>query len=1083
MYSITNLKLKSMKKLTLVFSLFVLSGLSLLFAQTMVVNGTVTSSVEGEGPLPGVSVIVQGTTIGTTTDADGQYTITVPNESSILVFQFIGMVTVEEAVNGRSTVDVVMEPDLLGIEEVVVTALGISREKKALGYAVQDLKGEELNQAKESNIVNSLSGKIAGVQITSNSGAVGASSQIKIRGINSFGNNSPLWIVDGTPISNSSDAPNQWGGTDYGNIAMDIDPENVESISILKGANAAALYGSRARNGVVLVTTKKGRAGEGLGVSFSSNTTFDRVLTIANYQNEYGQGANGSEFLYDLYTTPGEIAGDPYVGWTYQQWAENISFSYVDGTGNGINDGFDESWGPRLDAGLVLDQFHGEQQPWISHPNNVRDFYQTGITSSNNITLNGGGERSAARLSYTNLQQVGAIPGTDQTRNSLNVNASVMPTDKLKISANVNYVNTHNDNLPGQGYSSMNVMQSIGGWFGRQVDMKLLEENWQEIMLPPTSNFPNGRPYNWNNNYHNNPYWTVYKNQNGRDRDRLFGNMIFDYKIASWLDFRFRYGMDYYNEYRKTIIYEMSNQNKNEGGQFNSSNRTRKESNADLFLFFDKDLSTDFSISGNLGANYRRLDYNSFGLSASRLTVPNLFTISNVDGTPGTSDYISSFETNSIFGAVNLAFRDYLFVDFTARNDWSSTLPSDSWSYFYPSASAGWIFTETFGIGDSPLSFGKLRGSWAKVGSDTGPYRLQATYGSATPFDGISQYSYPGQIPPANLQPEFTTSIELGTELKFFMNRFGIDFTYYNNVTTNQILAVAISRSSGFDSQLINAGEIETSGLELQVTGGVFRNPAGFNWDITVNWSTSETVVNELAEGLDKYILNSTWTPTTLEARVGEPYGQFYGRDYMYNDEGQMLIQDNGLPVKNPDMTNVGNMIPDWVGGINNSFRYKNFNASFLVDAKWGGDIYSVTKWFGGYSGVSQETVEGGIRENGLVLDGVYESNGEPNTTAISPQTHFGGWWGMTTPALFDGTYVKLREVILGYNVPLRSNVFRNLVISVVGRNLAILYTDPSNTIGIDPETGYGTGNTASGFEQYQLPPTQSFGFKLSVDF
>ncbi|MCF8223076.1 MAG: SusC/RagA family TonB-linked outer membrane protein [Bacteroidales bacterium] len=1067
-----------MKKLTLVFSLFVLTGLSVLMAQTVVINGTVTSSVEGEGPIPGVSVVVKGTTMGTTTNADGQYTLTVPEGPATLVFQFIGMQKVEEEVGNRTTIDIVMEPDLLGIDEVVVTALGISREKKALGYAVQDVKGEELNQAKEANIVNSLAGKVAGVQITSNSGAVGASTQIKIRGINSFGSNQPLWVVDGTPISNSSSAPSQWGGTDYGNNAMDIDPENVESISILKGANAAALYGSRARNGVVLVTTKKGKRGQGLGVSFSSTTTFDRVSKIANYQNEYGQGANGSEFIYNRNTEP----GDAYEGWTYQEWAENISFSYVDGDGNGVNDGFDESWGPRLDAGLVLDQFHGEQQPWVSHPNNVRDFYQIGITSQNNLTLNGGGEKSAARLSYTNLQQKGAIPGTDQTRNSLNVNASVMPTDDLKLSANINYVNTHNDNLPGQGYSSQNVVQSIGGWFGRQVDMKLLEENW-DTMMEPTAAWPNGRPYNWNTNYHNNPYWTVYKNQTQRDRDRIFGNMTLDYRITGWLDFRFRYGLDYYNEFRKSVIYELSNANKNEGGEFGESNRTRKESNADAFLFFDKDVGSDLNLSGNLGVNYRSYDYKYFYLGASRLTVPNLFTISNVDGTPSTGDSFSKFETNSVFGALNIAFRDYLFVDFTARNDWSSTLPPDSWSYFYPSASVGWIFTETFGLGDSALSFGKLRGSWAKVGSDTGPYNLQATYGSATPFGGISQYSYPGQIPPANLQPEFTTSIEVGAELKFFMNRFGLDFTYYNNLTNNQILSVAVSRSSGFDSQLINAGEIQTSGVELQMTAGILRNPAGFNWDVTVNWSTTETVVNELAPGLDKYVLNSTWSPTTLEARVGEPYGQFYGRDYMYNEDGQLLIADDGFPVKNSDLTNVGNMMPDWIGGINNSFRYKNFNASFLIDAKWGGDIYSVTKWFGGYAGVSQETVEGGIRENGLVLDGVYESSGQPNTTAISPQAYFGGWWGMTTPALFDGTYVKLREVILGYNVPLNSNLFSNLNISIVGRNLAILYTDPSNTIGIDPETGYGTGNTSSGFEQYQLPPTQSLGFKLSVDF
>ncbi|HDJ33923.1 MAG TPA: SusC/RagA family TonB-linked outer membrane protein, partial [Bacteroidetes bacterium] len=370
-----------MKKLTLVFSLFVLSGLSVLFAQAVVISGTVTSSVEGEGPIPGVQVVVKGTTIGTTTDIDGNYSLSVPEGTETLVFHFVGMKTVEEKIEGRTTINVVMEPDVLGIDEVVVTALGITREKKALGYSVTDVSGEELARVKDANIVNTLQGKVAGVQITNASGAVGASSRLLIRGINSFGDNQPLWVIDGTPISNRASGAGQWSGVDYGNDAMDIDPENIESISVLKGANAAALYGSRARNGVVMITTKKGRAREGLGVVFSSHTTFDNVMFLPAYQNDYGQGVNGSEYIFNLRKEAGSIPADM----TYQEYAANYGFKYVDGLGGGVFDGVDESWGPRLDVGLLIDQFHGENQPWVSHPDNVKDFFVTGVNSSNNL--------------------------------------------------------------------------------------------------------------------------------------------------------------------------------------------------------------------------------------------------------------------------------------------------------------------------------------------------------------------------------------------------------------------------------------------------------------------------------------------------------------------------------------------------------------------------------------------------------------------------------------------------------------------------------------------------------------------------
>lgn len=1064
-----------MKKLTLMIAVFVFTGLSVLLAQTVVITGTVASSVEGEGAIPGVAVTVYGTTIGTTTDAEGFYSLTVPETATKLVFQFIGMKTIEEVINGRTTIDVILEPDLLGIDEVVVTALGITRAKKALGYSVQDVKGEELTRAKEANIVNALQGKVAGVQITNASGAVGASAQILIRGINSFGDNQPLWVVDGTPISNGASGAGQWSGVDYGNNAMDIDPENIESISVLKGANAAALYGSRARNGVVMITTKKGKAQRGLGMTFSSNTTFENVNFLPAYQNEYGQGVNGSEYKWNYFTS---IPGRTYTGWNYQDWASTYSFRYVDGLGGGRNDGVDESWGPRLDAGLMIDQFNGTNLPWVSQPDNVKDFFVTGVTTSNNLTVSGGSDKVTGRFSYTNLYQTGAIPNTDQKRNTLNATTSINMTDKLKAELNLNYINTTNDNLPGQGYSSQNVMQSIGGWFGRQVDMGLLKENWETWM-------PNGYPYNWNSNYHNNPYWTVYKNTASRKRDRVFGNAVVSYKFNDWLDIMGRYGVDYYNEFRKSVTYEGSNSKPvGTGGSFAQNDRDRKEVNAEIFLNFNKSIGTDFNISGNIGANYRQYDYFYMHINGSELTVPNFFDESNINGTPDVDMYQSHFETNSIFGALNVSFRDYLFLDLTFRNDWSSTLPPDNWSYPYPSASLGWIFTETFGIDQAIFSFGKLRASYAKVGSDTDPYRLAATYDSSTAFDGLTQFSYPGTIPPLNLKPEMTTSMEFGGDFKFLMNRIGLDFAYFNTVTNNQIMNVNISTSSGFGGMLINAGEIETTGYELLLYGDVLKSQSGLNWRVTVNWSTMETMVNELAEGVDKYQLNSSWSPTTIEARVNEPLGQIYGVGYQRDENGNKLVEDGYYVKTTGDPVLIGNTMPDWIGSIRNDFSYKGVNLGFMIDAKWGGDIYSVTKWFGDYAGITQTTVEGGIRENGIIADGIDINTGQKNTVAVAPQDFFGDYWGATEPAVIDGTYIKFREFTLGYDIPVNNITFlKNLNVSFVGRNLALLYIDKSNDTRIDPETGYGTGTNAVGVEQYQIPSVRSLGFKIRAEF
>ncbi len=593
-----------MNRLKLLIALFVFTGFSALMAQTVTIKGTVTSADDGL-PIPSVAVTVKGTTLGTLTDLDGKYSITAPTSAETMTFTFVGMKTATETIGGRTTIDVVMATDMLGLDEVVVTALGITREKKALGYSVSDVKGDAVANTRETNIVNALQGLAPGVQITRASSSVGSSSQILIRGIKSFGDNQPLWVVDGTPISNAASGADQYGGVDFGNNAADIDPENVESISILKGANAAALYGSRARNGVVLVTTKKGKAGQ-VKVSFSNSTAFDRVAYLPTYQNEYGQGTGGSEFNYEAYRADGGTLD-------YQDYCAENAFWYVDGSGGGVFDGYDESWGPRLDAGLSLAQFNSpynestglyEPTPWVSNPDNVKSFFETGLTMSTSLSLEGGNDVFAGRVNFTNQTERGIIPNTDQDRNQIGLSTTANISPKLQAVVNINYALTTNDNLPGQGYDANNVMQSIGGWFGRQVDMTDLKENWETWM-------PNGMPYNWNSNYHNNPYWTVYKNTTSRKRERIYGNISLSYQLTDWLSLMGRYGIDYYNEFRKSVVYEGSNESlPGNGGYFDQNNRDNKEANADIFLNFQKDFGTRFQLSGNIGANYRRVDYN-----------------------------------------------------------------------------------------------------------------------------------------------------------------------------------------------------------------------------------------------------------------------------------------------------------------------------------------------------------------------------------------------------------------------------------------------------------------------------------------
>jgi TonB-linked SusC/RagA family outer membrane protein len=1016
-----------------------------LWAQERTVTGRVTGAEDGTA-LPGVNVVVKGTTNGAVTDSEGKYTLSVPTTGGVLVFTFIGLKSQEVEVGDRSTVDVALALDVTQLNEIVVTSLGVAQEKKALGYSVQEVKGTELMKARETNVLNSLSGKIAGVNITSSSGAVGASSRIVIRGANSFGNNQPLFVVDGVPISNNSFGGTNNEGVNRGNAAADLNPDDIESMSVLKGPNAAALYGSRGANGVILITTKSGKKGQGLGIQFSSNATFENPLKLPDYQNGYGQGSGGA-------------------------------FAFVDGAGHGINDGTDESWGPKLDAGLEIPQFNSpvnggvrEATPWVSHPNNIEDFFLTGKTIANNLSITGGNDKAAVRLSYTDQRQTGMVPNTDQDKNTVALNANLDLTDKFSINATGTYVKTKSDNLPGYGYSSQNVMQQFI-WFGRQVDMNALK----------TYQNPDGSKFNWNYNYHNNPYFTLNENLNTVDRDRIYGNIRATYEFTDYLKAFVRSGTDYYTNTNtgRVAVSDIDSP----FGSYNEATFTFSEVNTDFLLSFNKAINDDINLSLNAGGNRMRQKSHQITGTAGELAIPGVYTLSNSKVPLLTTSEYKDKQINSLYFSGQIAYLNSLFLDFTGRNDWSSTLPEGNNSYFYPSVGISAVFTDLLNMQSNVLSFGKIRASWAKVGSDTDPYQLMNTVsigGGWNAATKVPSLFVPDAMANSELKPQFTTSIELGTDLRFFQDRIRLDLTYYNQTTVDQLISVPISPTSGFTSKNINAGEITNKGIELTLGATIVKSASGLQWDMTVNWARNRNEIVELYPGVDSYVLGTYWS-LQVAAIPGERFGSLFGYGFQRDPNGN-VIHVNGLPQRDATARILGNYTEDWRAGISNDFSYKGINFSFLLDMKYGGDLYTMTTTWGRYAGVLDETLVG--RETGIVGKGVI-ANGDgtfrPNDVAVTAEQYNKAAFVNTLaePSIFDGTYVKLREVRLGYTIPnsLLGNLpFRDINLSFVGRNLALLYSTVPH---IDPETAFSNSNV-QGIEFGQLPSARSLGFNLT---
>ena len=1035
-----------------ILTLFLALLVQISFAQEKTITGTVSDQ---SGVLPGVSVVIEGSNKGVETDFDGKYSIEA-NSGDVFVFRYLGYETVKITVAGSDIINVTLEEGGEVLDEIVITAFGIKKSEKALGYSVQSIKGDAMTEARESNLTNAISGKIAGVQVTGTSGSVGASSRIVLRGNSSItGNNEPLYVVDGVPISNSSfGSAGSGGGVDLPNGAADINPDDIETITVLKGPNAAALYGLRAGNGVIVITTKKGDASKKFSVSINTNITMSNPLLLPDYQNSYGQGGDTNYF------------------------------SYLDGASGGIGDGVDESWGPALDAGLEFIQWdsqltnNGNPTPWVSSPDNVKDFLNTGINISNNVSISSGG----FRLSVSNSEQTGMVPFTELKKFSVGLSGALQLGDKVKASVSLNYFNQDSDNIPISGYNNENPFQQFI-WSARQVNFSDLRD-WRNFPLAPVGTAAEGTPLNWNHNFQNNPYWVLETNRNTLGKDRLIGNVELVSQLTDNLTLSTKLGLDTFSQY--TTNRQAVGSNNAQNGSYAERQIRFEEVNAQFLLNYNKDFSEDFTFSVNFGGNHMNRNYDRISGSLPALELPNLYNLSNLQtgSTASVGNYHSGQQINSLLAFGQFAYKDMFFLDFTGRQDWASILPTANNSFFYPSVTASAVLSDVFPVlKEGSINFLKIRGGWSQVGSTgaLGAYSLNQTFGLSNSGFG-NQASVPNTQFNPNLKAETVTGIEFGIDGKMFGNRLRFSATYYDQQSADLLVPIQVTAATGFTNVWDNIADMSNKGYELQLGGTIIRKE-DFSFDVDVNFAQNQNEVTSLGD-LDTYVLGGQWG-VRLEAKPGQPYGTLMGRDFQRTDDGQVIYQD-GLPLVDSTPQAVGNIAPDWTGGATFSFRYKNFDFSTLIDAKIGGDVHSMTYAWGRYAGTLSETMEG--RETGLVGDGVMsDGNGGyvPNDVLVTAKAYnqrsFSN--GVESSSIFDASYVKLRQISIGYSLPkefIKNSVVKSLKLSIVGRNLAILYKRAPH---IDPETGFSASNGNQGQEFGQYPSARNIGFNINMKF
>jgi TonB-linked SusC/RagA family outer membrane protein len=1062
------------------------------FAQQRTITGTVIGKDDGL-PLPGVSVRVAGSNTGTSASSEGRYTISVPAGAKALEFSALGFTPQTVAIGSSAVIDVVMASDAQALSEVVVTALGIRRNRNELPYAAQEVKGEELTRTRDANFVNGLSGKVAGLDIKQSS-TMGGSTNVVMRGFKSMtGNNQALFVVDGIPVSNantnSTDQTTGRGGYDYGNAAADVNPDDIESVNVLKGAAATALYGSRAANGVIMITTKKGRKNS-LGVTVNTGLTFGNIdkSTFAKYQKEYGAGYV-NEYSRDA---DGELSGYPSPD-------RNFWYSDVLGLGNSLITPFteDASYGAAFNPNTLVLQWdafdpssptYGKATPWVAAANDPSSFYKTGVNSNHSISIDGGSENTTFKIGYLRSDETGVLPNSKVTRNNFNFGGGHDITKNVTVSASVNYTKIDGLGRYGTGYEGNNPNQQFRQWWQTNVDIKEQEAafnrngdnitwNWSDVTAT--------RPI-----YSNNPYWSRYNNVQNDTRDHIFGNAMVTWKPLEWLDVMGRVTYDGTNEMQEERL-AIGGADVSEYARFN---RTAAETNFDLMVNFNKNITEEITFRGLLGSNLRRNSLSSIQARTNGgLAVPGLYSLSNsVNLINAPTERYERIAVDGLFASATFGYNELVFLDATIRRDQSTTLPVEDNSYWYPSIAGSFVFSNLMRESNW-LNYGKLRVNYAEVGNDASALSLYDVYTINPVYNGNLLTSLPITKLNPNLLPERTKNFEAGVEANFFNARFGFDVTYYNSKSVNQIMPVNISTATGFGNRWVNAGTIENKGIELSAFVLPIRTQ-DFSWTLNVNWTRNRNKVTELYEENTNLQLASYQGGVTLNATLGEPFGTLRGRGFVY-ENGQKVVGKDGYYVFGPANSVIGDMNPDWTGGIQNNIKYKDLSLSFLIDIRKGGSIFSLDQYYGQATGLYPESVgpndlgnpkrlpisEGG----GVILPGV-QAGGAPNTVRVEAYdnsvTPYGYSNNPQEAFVYDAGFVKLREAALTYSLPKKwigEKAVKGVDVSLVGRNLWVIH---KNVPYADPEAGLSSGNL-QGYQSGAYPSVRTLGFNVRFRF
>ena len=1066
---------------------------TLAFGQNRTVTGTVRD--ENGNPVPFATVTIVGTnaSVGnsaTQADANGNYTINLATGDQLTVTA-TGFQSQTLTPSG-SAQNFVLTRGNNQLQEVVVTALGIRRNRNTLPYAAQQVTNEEITKTRTDNFANALSGKVAGLQIKTNNN-LGGSTNIVLRGNKSItGNNQALIVVDGVPVNNSnfntSDQTQGFEGYDYGNTGADVNPDDVESVNVLKGAAATALYGSRASNGVILITTKKGKRGLGISVNIGGSTGRMDKSTWINYQHEYGGG------YYDpLYYR--------YSGAT----SPDRRFWYFDANGDGTDDLIvptteDASFGAKFDPNLLVYQWdsfdptspnYGKATPWIASPNDPTSFFVTPLSSSASIFVQGGGEKSNFKLGYTRNDDKGILPNSKLIKNMVNLMADYKITDKLTATASVNFTNTEGVGRYGNGYGNINVASNFREWWQMNVDVQSQKDAYFRTRKNTTWNMASP-PEDIGPIYWDNPYYTRYESYESDSRYRFVSYLSVNYAVTNWLNLLGRVSLDSYDDLQE----ERSGYESINIGGYSRYNRNFREVNYDLLANMDKDINQDLNFKALLGTNLRRNYFNSISAATNGgLIIPGIYSLANsVNPIVAPTEADQQVEVGGVFAGATLTYKNMLILDATARRDQSSTLPAGNNSYFYPSVSGGFVFSKLL-PNTNWLSFGKLRLNYAEVGSDAPFDYLINSYTQPSPFNGIPLFSVGSTQKNPELKPERTKSYEAGLEMSFLKSRIGFDATYFKTNTVDQIIPVTISGATGYTTQIINAGDVENKGFEVSLNLVPVKS-RDFSWNMNVNWTKIDNKVLSLTGGTQNILLGSFQGGVTLNAVVGQPYGVLKGSDFVYDSvSGQRTVDADGYYIVSQSTNNIiGNTTPDWTGGINNILTYKDVSLSFLIDAKHGGSVYSVDQWYGQGTGLTANTAglndKGNLKRDdpatggGVLFPGVTE-DGKANTTyaAVTGLRGYGYNNFPNAGVVYDASYVKLREVNLTYTLPNklieRINPIKGISVSLYGRNLWIIHKNMPDS---DPEEGPSSGNI-QGIQVGSYPTYRTAGFNVNVKF